>query len=110
MLNDRLADKLAYSFTRVKRGEGVLEYHLHFLAQRTHFLTAQLGDILTVKNNIAGGRLNELQNAATCSGFATARFTYNAQGASLFDFKAYTVNSMQQAVGSSKVFRKVLYL
>ena len=44
---------------RVQRGKRILEYHLHLLAQRAHFLTAQLGDIVALEDDFAAGGLNQ---------------------------------------------------
>ena len=60
MLDNGLTDELHNGFTGVQGRERVLEHHLHLLAQGTHFLAAQLGNILTLENNLAAGGLNEL--------------------------------------------------
>ena len=60
VLDNGLANKLHNGFTRVQGRERVLEHHLHFLAQRTHFLTTQLGNIVALENNLAAGGLDEL--------------------------------------------------
>ena len=108
MLDNRLADKLHNGFTRVQRGERILEHHLHLLAQRAHFLTAQLGDIVALKDDFAAGGLNQLQNAASGGGFTAAGFAYDTQSFAFLQSKAYTVDSVQLTCSGIKIFGQIV--
>ena len=59
MFDDRLTNELHHGLSRVKRGERILEYHLHLLTQRAHLFAAVIGDILSVENDLSSGRLKQ---------------------------------------------------
>ena len=110
MFDDRLTDELADCLARVQRGEGVLEDHLHLLAQGAHFFAGIVGDVLTVEENTAGGRLNELEDGAPGGGLAAAGFAHDAEGLALLDGKADTVDRVELAGGGAEIFGEVLHL
>ena len=114
MFDDRLTDELADCLARVQRGEGVLEDHLHLLAQGAHFFAGIVGDVLTVEENTAGGRLNELEDGAPGGGLAAAGFAHDAEGLALLNGKADTVNRVELsgrgAGRGAEIFGEVLHL
>ena len=60
----RLKDAVGNGHSGVQRGEGVLEDHLHSLTQSLLLLRGGLGDIRTVKEYLAAGRLQQMNDAA----------------------------------------------
>ena len=108
MLDNRLADKLHNGLTRVQRGKRILEYHLHLLAQRAHFLTAQLGDIVALENDFAASGLNQLQNTTAGGRFTAAGFAYDTQSFTFLQSKTYTVDSVQLTCSGIKIFGQIV--
>jgi hypothetical protein len=76
---ERLADRGADAHARVERRVGVLEDHLHPLAQRPHRRVGQARDVLAVEADRAAGRLQQPQHGAAERRLAAARLADQAE-------------------------------
>ena len=110
MLDYRLAYELADGLAGGKRGEGILEHHLHLLTQAAHFPAGIGSDILAVKDYPAGGRLYKLENAAARRRFAAAGLTDDAEGLALLDRKADAIDRVKLPGRRSKILCEVFHL
>ena len=64
--HERLADDRADCHARVERGVGILKDDLHIAAERAQFAAGQRRRVLALEPDLARGRLDEAQDAASC--------------------------------------------
>src|SRR5205807_2043413 len=94
MDDQRFADDRADGHARVERSVGILEDDLHVAAQRAQRAAGQGGDVLAVEPDLAGGRLDQPQDAAPGGRFAATRFADEAQGLAGIDLEARPIDRM----------------
>ena len=70
MHQHRFGQGVAYAQARIEGGVGILENHLHTLAQALSALAAQLADVLALKANAALGRCLQPHDGPTQGRFA----------------------------------------
>ncbi len=93
----RLGDDVADRHARVQRRVGVLEDHLHLAAHLAHLAAVQLGQVLAVEDDLAAGRLVELQDGAAGGGLAAAGLADQAEGLALLDVERDAVDGLDRA-------------
>jgi len=108
VLADGLGDEFHDALARVERGKRVLEDHGHLGAQAAHPTLAVLGDVLAVEDDLAGGRLDELEDRPAGRGLAAARLADDAERLALLDLEADAVDGMQQALRRVEVLGQVV--
>ena len=72
----------------------------HIIDQTVDFRLVQLHNVLTFKQNLAGGRLKQTDNRAAKGRLAAARLADNAQGLAVVDGQVYPVHRMEVGVGT----------
>ena len=87
--------------TRVQRGVGVLEDHLHVAAQRLHLLVGELGQVVALEHHRAAGRLVEPGDQATGRRLAAAGLADQAQRAALGHLEGDAVHGLHVADGAA---------
>ena len=90
-----LAEDAAYRTSGGQRGIGVLENDLHLLADGPHLGRIIVGDILAIKDDLAGSGLVELQNGSAGGGLATAGFANDTQSLTGFQLKGDVIHRHQ---------------
>ena len=79
---------------RVQRRVRVLEHHLQFAAVGPHLAPRQPVDALAVDPDLAGGRLDQLQDRLAGGRLAAAALADQAQGLALGDVERDAVDRM----------------
>ena len=95
MEGEAFADDLGDAHARGERAVGVLEYDLHFGAQRAHGVTVQCGDVAALKFD-AAGRAGEAQQCKAECCFAGAGFTDHAECVALTDDDIYLIDGLDE--------------
>ena len=72
-VDERLGDDVAHRHARIERRVRILEDHLQLLALLTQLLAAQLGDVDSVEDHLAGRRGDELGDHPAEGRLAAAR-------------------------------------
>ena len=90
-----LRDNLSDGHTRVQRSIWVLEDNLDVLAELQQVFSLQGGDVLAVKDNLAGGRFIQLHHSSAAGGFSAAGLAYQTQCFAAFDGHADVVHRFQ---------------
>jgi len=97
MHQDRFANDFAHRHAGVEAGIGVLEDHLHLAAHQAQFFAFGLDQVAAFKNHTARGGAVKLQNGASSSGLAAARFANQAQSFAFVDLKRNAIHRMDCA-------------
>ena len=106
-----LCDQLLHGHAGIQAGVGVLEDHLHILADLLELLALALGDILSVKNNPSGGGLVQAKHRAAKSRLATSGLTHHAQRLTLLDLQGDAVHGVQLSLlVDLKILCEILHL
>src|SRR4051812_1832024 len=100
--HEPFADDLADPHAGVKRGIGVLENDLHAAAKHAHLGKAKLGDVAAVENDLARGRFEQPDDAASERGLAAARFPDDAKGLSVLDRERHVVDRPHHLAATTK--------
>ena len=94
VIDQRLADDVADLEARVQGGVGVLEDDLQLAAPGPHLLPRQAVDALAVDANLAGGRVDQLQDRLAGGRLAAAALADETQGLALGDVERDAVDRM----------------
>ena len=93
----RLGDDVADRHARIERGVRILENHLQVAAHLAHVAAVELGQILALKDDLALGRLVELQNRAAGGRLAATRLADEPQCLTLLDIERDAVDRLNRA-------------
>ena len=104
---DGLGNDLVDRLLGVERGIRILEDDLHILAHVPHLGFRELGDILSFKEHLAGGRLNETKNGPARRGLAAAGLADQPQRLAALQVEADVVDRVQHTVTGLEVFFQV---
>src|SRR4249920_773217 len=108
---ERLGDDVPDRHARVQRGVRILEDDLDVPPDRPHLPALQPRDVLTVEDDLPGGRFEELQDGATEGRLAAAGLTHDAERLARADGQADSVDGPDLADGALEkagLDRKVL--
>ena len=89
-----LADDRPHGQARIERSVRVLEDDLHVAPQRAQRIAVHARDVGALEHHLAGGRLDQAQDAAAGRRFAAARLAHQPQGLALADVEAHAVDGM----------------
>ena len=95
-----LRDDFSDGHTRVQRSVWVLEDDLNILFKFQQVLALEGGNILAVKNHLAGGRLIELDHGASAGGLAAAGLANQTQRLAAADADRDVVHSLERLLAS----------
>src|SRR2546429_1870425 len=87
-----LGDERPDCITRIQRGKGVLENHLHALPCQSQFLTAHSSQILIAKQNLPSRRFIQSHDGTANGRFPGTTFAYQPQGLSALDAETDAVD------------------
>ena len=93
-----LGDDVAGGHARVERRVGILEDHLHVLAGGDQVLGLELGEVLALEDDLAGGGPVELGDGAGGRGLAAAGLADEAEGLALLDLEVDAVDRVDVAL------------
>lgn len=102
----RHGDGVGDGHTGIQAGIGILEDNLQFLSVVAHLVLTQLGNVLTIVENLAFSRFNEPEYNSAQSALSASRLTYNAQCSSLGNADVDVINGVKLLRGDVEVFLK----
>ena len=108
-LLQRLLDGVLHADTRIQRGIGILEDDVHLLTQTAQILALGVGDILTVHDDMAVGRVKQTNDGTPQRGFAAAGLAHDAHGMTLFNVEGHVIHCVVDAGADIKIFFQMLY-
>src|SRR5206468_8288749 len=97
MDDEGFAEDGADRHARIERGERILEHKLHVPPHRAQIVAAELADILTVENDLAVGRLDQAQHAASGRRLAAAGFADEAERLAAVDRERDPIDGINAA-------------
>ena len=100
VVDQRLGDDVADPQPRVERRIRVLEHHLQLAAIGPHPVTRQRVDALAADPDLAGGRLDQLEDGLARGRLAAAALADEAQGLALRDVERDAVDGVDLADGA----------
>ena len=100
-----LADNIADPHARVERGVWVLKNNLHFAAHVAQFALRHSEKILTLKNHLAAGGLDQTQDRSPQGRFAAARLSDQTDGFALIDGQVDAVDGFDSALVAREIIR-----
>ncbi len=115
---ERLPDDVAHRHTGVQRGVGVLEHHLDVPADRLQRAPGQLGDVLALVEDLAGGRLLQHHQQLGDRGLAASGLAHYAERLALEEVEGDAVDRLdrpdllleEDALGEREVLDQVAHL
>ena len=91
MNDERLLDDFTGAHTRIQRAIRILKYDLHVPPQDPEAGTRRREDVLTAKQDLASGGIEQAQHAAAGGGLAAAGLSDEPEGLPLLDLKTHIV-------------------
>src|SRR5262249_19761801 len=95
-----LADNVPGAHAWIERGERVLEYDLHFLAEGPELRLSKVGDVLALELERTGSGFDQAQDGATHRSFTAARLADEPQRLARVDRKADVVDGIDMTDGA----------
>ena len=87
--------QILHTHTRIQARIRILENHLHILPDFMNLFMFIIGNIISIKDDFAVGRLMELQNGSSQCGLAASGLSYNSQSLAFIDGQRNTVHRVK---------------